>query len=62
MIDWWADLPTWLRALVGGLFIGIAVLLFFLTGGTRIAIGFAALGFVMILFCNIGNDNGGYNF
>lgn len=62
MWDMWIDLPTWLRALVGGLFVGVAVLVFFVTGGTRIAIGLGAVGFVMILFCNVGNDNGGYNF
>jgi hypothetical protein len=61
-MDFWTDLPTWLRALVGLGFIGLAVLLFFATGGTRIAVGIGAIGLVMVLFCNIGNDNSGYRF
>jgi hypothetical protein len=62
MWDMWIDLPTWLRALMGVGFIGLAVLIFFATGGTRIAVGIGAVGLVMVLFSSAGNDKSGYNF
>jgi hypothetical protein len=62
MWDAWIDLPTWLRAVVGFLLVGLAVLIFFLTRGVRIAVVIGAVGLVMILFCGAGNDKSGYNF
>jgi len=62
MFDFWFELPTWLRAVMGLVLIGIGVLIFFATGGTRVAIGLGATGLVLVLFAGAGNDSGGYDF
>jgi hypothetical protein len=61
MFDFWYDLPTWLRAVMGLAMMGIAVVIFFATGGTLITIGIFVVGLMFLLFCNAGNS-GGYNF
>ena len=61
MFDFWYDLPTWLRAVMGLAMMGIAVVIFFVTGGTLITIGIFVVGLMFLLFCNAGNS-GGYNF
>jgi hypothetical protein len=60
MFDFWYELPTWLRAVMGLVMMGIAVVVFFATGGL-IAIGLFVVGLILLLFCNAGNS-GGYNF
>jgi hypothetical protein len=62
MIDLWSELPPFLRAGLGVLLIGVALLIWFATEGRLYAIGLGALGLVFLLFCNIGNDSGGYHF
>jgi hypothetical protein len=62
MIDFWAGLPPMLRAGRGVLLIIVALVIWFASGGRLYAIGIGALGIVFLLFCNIGNDSGGYNF
>ena len=62
MIDFWAGLPPVLRAGLGVLLIIAAVAIWFASGGRLYAIGIGALGLIFLLFCNIGNDSGGYNF
>ena len=62
MFDLWFDLPPILRAGLGLLLMGIAVFIFFMTEGTRIAVGIGAVGLVFLLFCTAGSDRGGYNF
>lgn len=61
MFDFWYDLPTWLRAVMGLAMMSVAVLIFFATGGALIAIGLFVVGLMFLLFCNAGNS-GGYNF
>jgi hypothetical protein len=62
MFDFWYDLPTLFRALFGLVLLGVAALIFFASGGTRIAVGLGATGLVMLLFSGAGNDKSGYNF
>lgn len=62
MIDFWAGLPPLLRAGLGVLLLVAAGAIWFATEGTLYAIGLGAMGIIFILFCNIGNDSGGYNF
>ena len=62
MFDFWYELPTLLRALVGLVLIGVAVLIFFASGGTRIAVGIGVLGVVLLLFSGAGKNKDGYNF
>jgi hypothetical protein len=62
MIDFWHDLPPLLRALMGLGLIALAVLYYFATGGTRIAVGLGAFGLIFLVFCRAGKDGSGYNF
>ena len=62
MFDFWFDLPPLGRALMGIVMIGLAVLIFFLTGGTLITIGFGVMGLVFLLFSGSGSNKGGYRF
>ncbi len=62
MFDIWYDLPPVLRACFALALIGIAALIFFLSGGTRIAIGLGAVGFVLLVFSGAGHNKDGYNF
>lgn len=62
MFDFWYELPTLFRALFALALIGAAIVIFFATGGTRIAVGLGSSGFVLLLFCSAGNDKNGYNF
>jgi hypothetical protein len=62
MFDIWYELPTVLRAVLGLAMMGIAVLIWFATGGTMYAYGLAAVGLVFLLFCGAGNNSGGYKF
>ena len=62
MFDFWYELPPLLRAGLGLLLVGVAVAIWFATGGRLYAIGLGAIGIVMILFANAGNDSGGYKF
>ena len=62
MFDFWYDLPPLLRGGMGLLMIGIAVALFFMTGGRLITYGLGIVGLVLLLFCTAGHDSGGYKF
>lgn len=62
MFDFWFELPKLLRVVMGLALIAVAVLIFFATGGTRVAIGLGAVGLVFVMFAGAGNDSGGYNF
>ena len=67
MFDFWYDLPTPLRAILGIALMAISVIIFFVTGRFTgglhlVTYGLFVVGLVMLLFCNAGNDSGGYNF
>lgn len=62
MFDFWFDLPPLGRALMGIVMIGIAVAIFFLTGGTFIVYGLGVVGLVFLLFSGSGSNKGGYRF
>ena len=67
MFDFWYELPTPLRAILGIALMAISVIIFFVTGSATggyhlVTIGLFVCGLVMLLFCNAGNDSGGYNF
>jgi hypothetical protein len=62
MFDFWFGLPTPLRVVMGLVLIGIAVAIFFISGGGLVAIGLGALGIVFVLAAGAGNDKSGYNF
>jgi hypothetical protein len=62
MFDFWYDLPPILRAGFGLLLLAVAVVLFFVSGGTRISVGLGVVGVVFLLFCKAGHDDSGYNF
>jgi hypothetical protein len=62
MFDFWYDLPPILRALMGLVMMAVAVLIWFLTGGTLYAYGLAIVGFVLLLAAGVGSDKGGYKF
>jgi hypothetical protein len=62
MFDLWYDLPPLLRAVLGLVFLGVAVLIWLGTGGRLYAVGIGATGLVMLMFCTAGNDKSGYNF
>ena len=62
MFDFWFDLTTPARVLFSLLLVGIAVGIFFLSGGTRVAIGLGVTGLVLLLFSGSGGNKGGYNF
>jgi hypothetical protein len=61
MFDFWFELPKLLRALLGLVLIGIAVAIYFASGGTTFAIGLGVVGLVFLLFCGAGKSDG-YNF
>lgn len=62
MFDFWFDLPVVLRAVFALILIGVAVLIFFLSGGTRIAIGLGVIGLVLLFASGSGSNKSGYNF
>jgi hypothetical protein len=62
VFDFWYELPTVLRAVMGLALMGIAAVIFFASDGTRVAIGLAVVGLMMLLFSGAGNDNSDYNF
>ncbi len=62
MFDFWFELPTVLRIVMGLVMIGIAALIYFLTGGTRIAFGLGITGFIWVLASGAGSNKDGYNF
>ena len=62
MFDFWFELPPLGRALMGLVMIGIAVAIFFATGGRMIAIGLGVVGLVFLLFSGSGSNKGGYRF
>lgn len=62
MFDFWFDLPPLARALMGLVMIGIAVAIFFLSGGSLITIGLGVVGLVFLLFSGSGSNKGGYRF
>jgi hypothetical protein len=62
MFDFWYELPPILRALMGLVMIGIAVLLWFLTGGRLYTYGLAIVGLIFLLGAGAGSDKGGYKF
>ena len=61
MFDFWFELPPILRAGMGLLMMAIAVVIFFVTGGTLLCYGLFIVGLVFLLFAKSG-DSGGYNF
>lgn len=62
MFDLWYGLPPLLRAGLGLLLIGLAVLIYIASGGTRATVGLGATGLVFLLFCSAGSSKDGYNF
>jgi hypothetical protein len=62
MFDFWYDLPPLLRALMGLGLIAVAAGIYFATGGTRVAVGVAAIGLIFLVFCQAGDDGSGYKF
>ena len=62
MFDFWYDLPPILRAVMGLVMIGIAVLIWFISGGTLYAYGCGIVGLVLLLASGAGSNKGGYNF
>ncbi|HEY7120434.1 MAG TPA: hypothetical protein VH475_27845 [Tepidisphaeraceae bacterium] len=62
MFSFWFDLPPLLRILMGLVMVGIAVLIYFASGGTTFAIGLGVVGLVFVLASGAGSDKGGYNF
>jgi hypothetical protein len=60
LIDFWYDLPTWLRAGLGLFFIAISTALFFFAD--RIWPWGWVVGIIFLIFCNAGKNKGGYNF
>jgi hypothetical protein len=61
MFDFWFELPSVLRVVMGLAMMGIAGIIWYLSGGTVFAIGLAVVGFFFVLFSKSG-DSGGYNF
>ena len=62
MFGFWFELPPLLRACFALLLIGIAVLVYFISDGTRIAYGVGIVGIVLLLSSSAGSNKGGYNF
>jgi hypothetical protein len=62
MFGFWFDLPPLLRACFALLLIGIAVLIYFISDGTRIAYGAGIVGIILLLSSTAGSNKGGYNF
>ena len=62
MFDFWFDLPPLLRAGVGAVLLGIAVLMFMVGIRNRLTVIVGSVGLVLVLFCKAGHDDSGYNF
>jgi hypothetical protein len=62
MVEFWYDLPPVLRAVMGSVLLGIAVLMFLAGIRNRLTIIVGAVGLVCVLFAKAGHDDGGYNF
>jgi len=62
MFDFWFDLPPIGRAIFSLVLIGIAVLLWYLTGGRLYVYGLAIVGVVLLFASGAGSNKGGYKF
>jgi hypothetical protein len=67
MWDFWYELSTPLRALMGLALMAIAAIIFVITGRATggvhlVSYGLFAVGLIMLLFCSAGNSSGGYKF
>jgi hypothetical protein len=62
MFDFWFELPTLGRALLGLVLIAAAVLIWFVSDGTTYAYGLGIVGLVLLLASGAGSNKGGYKF
>jgi hypothetical protein len=59
MFDFWFESPPLLRAMMGLVMLGIAVLIWSATAGRMYAYGLGVVGLIFLMACNAGNTEAG---
>ena len=61
-MDFWTDLPSWLRLVIALIVLGLGVVIFF-SISVRLGLGIAGLGFAMFIFGGkTDSEKNGYKF